>query len=134
MPCYDNYPEPNADEKRSRETMVCLRYLLKALNREVPDWVDYGADNPYGSRSQSNAATAALCELITKLPEYLADKVLWNGRDANARRLADWWEDHQKYDQIRRDCEEEAAEQLAARQSGLAKLTPEEKVALGIRL
>jgi hypothetical protein len=39
-----------------------------------------------------------------------ADRLVYDGRNPMARKLADWWEEHQKADKMRRNRERRDAE------------------------
>ena len=76
-----------------------------------------------------DAAASHLCELCKEAP----DKIIYNGRDPQARKLADWWDEHKKSDLERLAKEKEEALSKDARVSALEKLTSDERRALGVR-
>lgn len=49
-----------------------------------------------------------------------------------ARQLADWWENHQEFDRVRTAEEKRKAKLESLKENILAKLTDEEKEALGL--
>ena len=69
-----------------------------------------------GLRTQNNwfdSMSALLCETIDKFTVEQEEHYLYNGRSKVSRKLADWWETHQKFDRERKEAEilEEAYKQ-----------------------
>jgi hypothetical protein len=75
-----------------------------------------------------------LCNLIRSLPEETLDKIMYDGRNPTARKLADWWERHQKADAERIAKEKQEAYEEELRINALSKLSAEEIKALGLSL
>lgn len=94
---------------------------------------------------------AALCALMTVLEDcstgdraplsanHIADaldRVDWKEAGITRKQLTDWWKSHKAADKVRRDREqlqrEDAERKAMLRKSGLEKLTPAERLALGI--
>jgi len=114
--------EPRAREIESR--LVCE--LLVAFHPRPTDWMLAAADHIYGNESKLDTATAMLCRLC----EELDDEVIYNGRDSMARKLADWWDNHQEADKDRRAEEARLKRVKELQASAMAKLTKEEIEAL----
>jgi hypothetical protein len=85
----------------------------------------------YEARKKIERLEAMLCALIkvTGLDTSL-DKVDWAEAGVDAQDLRKWWTDHQEKDRQRRDRERHEADRERLRAEALAKLSPEEKVAL----
>lgn len=127
MPCTGPGPDPTGD--RLRETASLLVFLTKKLKRRVEKaWVK-AIDHPHSC----DDLTPVLCGLLMKLGNKELTQIVYNARNPQSRRLADWWERHQAAD--RRRLREEAKEQALEerRERALAKLTPAEAAALGFK-
>lgn len=97
MPCNSDYMNPTDKETRLRETAWLYAYALSKLGEEVPPEVGLAAENIYCRKDY----VPALCALLKGLPEEKRDAIVYNARDKDARRLADWWEEHLEADRIR---------------------------------
>lgn len=74
-----------------------------------------------------------LCAMLKSMEPEKRDRIVYNARDKRARRLADWWEYHQAQD-ARHEAERlEAIRIHELRASAAAKLTHEERAALGLK-
>ncbi len=129
MPCRSDYLEANERELESRRVCQHLRYLLKALGKNVPAAIAKAADEYYGDVENLDKNTALLC----KMCQEVDDKHIYNGRDPEARKLADWWDDHQERDRKRLAQEEADKHKAALRATALSKLTKAERDALGVK-
>ena len=119
-------------ERAARNTFERLRNLLVMLNRDIPEWISAGTSY-YSTVAKHNDAAAKLCYMISKLTEKELDKYIYNGRSAESRKLAEWWEKHQQADAKRLKDEQQAKAKNATRKRALAKLTKAERAALGIK-
>ena len=133
MPCRCDYMEASAREVESRNVCNLIKNLLKAKGEPVPDGISRGATNYYGDVSSLDANTAWLCEQCRKFTVDEQNKYLYDGRDANARKLADWWECHQEADAKIVAQEKAKKDHDKLRKQALAKLTVAEKKALGLQ-
>lgn len=98
MPCRCDYMEPSMREKESHRACHLLTLFHGG---SLPAWVHEGAKSIYGSRDHADEATAMLCALC----EQLDDDVIYDGRNPNARKLADWWDEHKANDRKRMEKE-----------------------------
>jgi len=130
MPCSCDHYEPNQAEQESKRACQCLVYVLKTQQRCITPWIINGADSDYGVAIRLKEATVKLCDLCNAMNPVEKDKIIYNGRNAEARKLADWWDEHQKADAERIKEEEQAKKKEKLKQSALSKLTPEEKKAI----
>lgn len=73
--------------------------------------------------------TRLLCEVMTITTDEDTLMYLLNNVDG----LKGWWEEHQRKDKIRTDEEARQRRVAALKQSALAKLTPPERLALGLK-
>ena len=95
MPC----AEPNLD-REDASVRVCklLVYALPAMSLPIPPHVRTAAEDPYGNAGTVDEDTDMLCRLCRGMSELEKDRIIYNGRNPDARRLADWWECHQEVD------------------------------------
>lgn len=98
MPCNSDYMDPTNKEKELQETAKLLVYALKKKRRKVPKWVSDAAKDIY---CLEDKVVPELCSLIRSFHKEDMDRIVYNGRDKTSRRLADWWEEHEKADKKR---------------------------------
>lgn len=125
MPCNSQYMEPTEQEKESKKVAGMLLRLREAgIDPMIEDhkendlklfdnknYLKKVANDPYGDKDQCDALTAQLCATCHYLEmneTTKAQELIYDGRDREARKLADWWEDHQEYDKKKQEEEEEA--------------------------
>lgn len=131
MPCSCSHMEPSAREQESQRVCQLLAYALPLNGETVSADIKAGAASLYGRVDQVDELTDRLCKLCDTMPEPLKSKVIYDGRNPGARKLADWWDEHQKEDKLRKDKEATAARRAAIKAAAMAKLTPEEREVLG---
>lgn len=109
MPCNSDYMEPTEAEQNSKEVCEHLVYIRREVVKHTPDVpllplrVVQAAEDYYGAPELLDELTDALCRACTALENnhrYLY--ILYDGKRKEARRLADWWEEHKKADEKRR--------------------------------
>jgi hypothetical protein len=95
--------EPNAVEQESQLAAQLLFWLAGKvpLTFILPSWTEDAAKSIYGNREQLDCLTQLLCQGCEETP----DEVIYNGRDATARKLADWWDAHKEADAAKEDHE-----------------------------
>jgi hypothetical protein len=64
------------------------------------------------------------------MTEDQLNTIVYNGRDATSRDLADWWDEHEEADRKREAKEQEQARQRALAESAMQKISREELAAL----
>ncbi len=101
MPCNSDYMEPRPGETLSRETAKLIVYVNDKRGIPTSDWIAAAADEYYGAENRVHDLVAILCAFIRNMSPVELSDIVYNGRDATARKLADWWDDHQKADAIR---------------------------------
>lgn len=117
MPCRSDYLAPTERERESGRVLEFLKELAgQPFNHDKPDI--------YGRVDNLDADTARLCTLCQSMGR---------GITLFSLDVQLWWEKHQKADKIRMEQEKTAAEKAALREVALAKLTPEERKALGLK-
>lgn len=114
MPCNCDHLEPKAREREGKLVCELLVYAADGLGLagELPKWVREGAEYVYGPRDEGSPtngggkrvdkAVDMLCQFCRFLDEEqhheLREAVMYDGHKPDARRLADWWEEHQRKD------------------------------------
>lgn len=132
MPCRSDYLEASGQELESQRVCKLIVYLFHRLNQNVDNWIIEASTYYYGNLRRLDEATKILCEACRGLTKEESDKYIYDGRNANARKLADWWERHQEWDKRRVKEENEAIQKVRTRDRALAKLTVKEMKALGL--
>ena len=130
MPCRSDHMEPTAREHESQE----VAWLLCYVKSSAGEWASFKLTNlmqsasrsDYGEVSMVDEWTALLCATIRELPEDLKEKIIWNGRDANARRLAAWWDRHEAWDIERERKELKELETRALAKEAVKKISQSE--------
>jgi hypothetical protein len=133
MACKNWDTEPNYYEVESQRVCRLLQYALTCLNWEHPEWVTRFAARGSCHKEELDRATALLCESCSGMNEEQQRVIIYDGRNPDARSLADWWDRHQESDRRRLAAEADEARRRELRTAALAKLSPEEREALGIR-
>ena len=112
MPCNSEYMRATDREVESQLVAGHLHWLytrLGKLNIITPELVK-AKDDYYGNIGMLDAWTADLCGLIRSLTDEQKDKLLYDGRNAKSRSIADWWDRHQAWDRRREEDEKEEEE------------------------
>lgn len=90
MGCRSDYMEPTAREIENKLVIELLDYVCPKMNLTKP----YPKNNV-------DEATARLCEICTKMGNVEVERIMYDGRNPMARKLADWWDCHQEADRKR---------------------------------
>lgn len=126
------YLEASGQELESRRVCGLLVYLYEKVDKKVPEWVKNGADDYYGNLNRLDEATKMLCEACRSLTEEETEKYIYDAHDKTARKLANWFERHQEWDERRVKEEEESRRKIMLKDRALKKLTLSERQALGL--
>lgn len=131
MPCRSDYLEPNNRERLLQETAQLLVYVRMNTKSgiKVTDKLKAAARNIYCSQDY----VPELCAAIRALTEEEQNRIMYDGRNPDARKLADWWDKHQEADRKRLEEEYRQLKRDELRNKALAKLTPEEREVLGVK-
>lgn len=139
MGCNSDYMEPNYKEAFSKTTAQLLVYVLTSQGKtdQIDKDLQKAASDPYGMVAKSDEMTARLCALVGKMGKREMNKIVYDGRNAQARELAGWWERHQAADAARMQKEAQQAAKVQQESAdkklvdqALKKLAPEEQAAL----
>ncbi len=116
MPCNSDHMEPSHHERES----VKIIGFLKEFGHGLGDKVDC-----YGRVHTIHTDTAKLCKLCTE--------ATIQGRMGMASlELQIWWRDHQVADKKKEQTKQQKKRLEFLKESALAKLTPEDREALGL--
>jgi len=124
--------EPTEYERESKDTCQRLLYALNDTGQPIPRWVKLAASSSYGDVNRINEAVVMLCSTIRAMSPDDFERVVYNAHSKESRKLATWWERHEKADRKREACEAKERAEEELRQAALAKLSPEEQAVLGL--
>lgn len=116
MPCNSDYMQHDAREAESGRVLE----FLKEVNGEL-----FNHNNPsyYGRVATLDSDTAQLCSILGRMGDV----------SGLSLELQLWWRRHQEWDRIREQREVEARQRETTKAQALEKLTPEERIALGVK-
>ena len=97
MPCYT--PDESNDEKESSRVSRLILILDKKTNTESDPRIKKWADTWY--ENHCDIVTPMLCSKIKGLSLSQLENIVYNGRDKNSRKLADWWDEHDEFDKTK---------------------------------
>jgi hypothetical protein len=98
MPCNSDYMNPTEKERQLQETAKLYAYALRSVGLRVPRAVSKAAVNSYCGVD----FVVNLCDLIRNMNQVELERVVYNGHSRESRRLADWWEVHERADEARK--------------------------------
>ena len=101
MPCRCDYMEPSQREAESKRVAQLLCFVYNSLGKRIPHDIKAASTNLYGNVEEVDNYTAKLCEFIHNFSEEELNSIVYDGRNANSRALADWYDVHQEHDRIR---------------------------------
>jgi hypothetical protein len=136
MPCRGPEPvTPTQKGVESRRTCQMLVYILEMFDQHIEDWITEGAkeDEYCWYPEYLDEATRMTCEWCKHAIETgQEDTVIFDAHSRKARRLADWWEEHQELDKKREKAKKAKAKKARAKKKAMSKLTKKDKEALGL--
>jgi len=133
MPCNCDHLKPTELESESRRIAKHVVYAATRLDIALEPWIFKVAVNDYGEPSRAQELTIMLCDMCNQIAaDGKADEFIYNGKIPEARKLADWWDEHQEIDRKRIIAEEVKREKERKKKAALSKLTDEEKEALDL--
>lgn len=110
MPYNTEYMEPTVAERQLREAAKHLVYLSNAMGLNIHESTRAAAADIYGGQDGlGDRRVAHLCRTLQNMSEEELSKHVYDGRKPQARRLADWWDEHQREDWKRREAEAKEA-------------------------
>lgn len=133
MPCDSSYMEPNQTEKNRVEVSQFLVFVFGKLGKEVSKNIVNAANSQYGEDVDLDEVVALLCSTIRKMSKKQLENIVYDAHNGTSRRLANWWEEHQKADEERILHYNKKLEEQRKRKNILKKLTDEEIKFLGLK-
>ena len=130
MPCNSDYMEQNTKERQLQETAKILVYVIEAKGG-VPSKEIQNASTEY--YCNFNKGVSLLCKEIGEMTEEEMNTIVYDGRNPMARQTANWWELHVEADRLRDENKSAKEQQEEIAKIAIAKLTIEEREALGIK-
>lgn len=99
MPCCE--PTQSSTDAQAERTAKAIIIIDKKMGIETDKKIIeiVGAYSFHGN--QCNYLTSVLCAKIRALTKDELEKIVYNARDKDSRFLADWWEEHDKFDKER---------------------------------
>lgn len=92
MPLYDtDLTQTQAEKERMKASQMLMALNLK-LGKKNPTWLIQASEDYYCEETKT---FPALYQTITSLSEDQLNKLVYNGRDPEARKLADWFDTYQ---------------------------------------
>lgn len=126
MPCNCDHMNANSLETELSRVLMLTEELDTGIpvNSRSHDWDGYkaGVYNGGNLKKRADEATANLCNRLQKITDV----------SKYSPEMQIWWRDHQAADLAREAKEKAEAERQSLRNSGIGKLTPEERRALGL--
>lgn len=101
MPCDSGYLAANKYEIESKRCAEGIVHVLSSLSMPCPQWIVDASNNYYGEARRLNEMVIILCDVCTKMTEEQKNIIIYNGKNSKSRKLADWWDEHQKADKER---------------------------------
>jgi hypothetical protein len=123
---------PTNYELEIAETVKNLIYARKELGMEINKELKAAASTIYFTKEEGDKWVAELCGILSGLSKAKENKLVYNAKSADSRKLADWWEEHQAADKKRIADEKKKTKEDQERKTALSKLTPKERKLLGL--
>lgn len=108
MPCNTDHMEPTVRERQMRNAAQVLLYVRTQRGKPVDDMIRTAANDPYGGSIHEDNVVRMLCEEFRDMSDREMNRIVYDGRNREARRAADWWEEHQEEDAKRLLIEQQA--------------------------
>lgn len=102
MPCRSEYMEPTKREKEARRVAELIDYVYYWMGKDPEIDIPRANQLHLDHSAKLDIWTDHLCSLCRNMTEEEKDSCIYNGRERDARRLADWWEEHESADKRRR--------------------------------
>ena len=129
MPCDSSYMNPTGKEKELQKTAKLLIFVYQKLGIQIPDWLQKDADDIYCKNDQ---AVIDLCAALRGLSADQIERIVYDPHSKQARQLADWWDEHQEADKRKEQELMDKERRVNLQKQAIAKLTPDERKALGV--
>lgn len=106
MPCYS--PDPTERELKTLSLSKKIVCVHSKLGTQVPDDILEISKMPHPAYPNQvpdklDRMTSYLCGILRGLDKKTFEEIVYNARCKESRRLADWWEEHEKFDRNRNE-------------------------------
>lgn len=128
MPCSSDGYEPNTIQAESRLAAHLLCYVYLWTHKRIEPWIAEASQDTHGNSRRADELISMLCSACKTMSDNDKDRIMYNGRNKDARMLADWWERHQEIDRQREEEELRKRRKAAA----VAKISKEDREILGL--
>ena len=122
-------PDPRPARLKRMGKMAA--YLLTELHETVPVWI-IKVERGEGKVADLDKLAQFMCARLQALAPLEMETIVYDAHVQIARRLADWWEAHQRADAKAKLARVNQRAKAILKRAALAKLTPEEREALGL--
>lgn len=126
MPCNSDYLEPTHRERELQRAALLLVFVKNKLGISISDELLSSSTDQWCH----NDYIPELCSYIKNMTPNQLKTIVYNGRDAMSRALADWWEEHMTADAERIKRERKQKQEKKLVEKAKAKLTEKELQAL----
>jgi hypothetical protein len=89
---------PDKWEQESKKVAKLLIYIFESMNQSYSPKIKKAAEHVYGDSKRVHKFTAKLCKKLESLDDDQLNRIVYDGRIAKARQLAQWWDDHKEAD------------------------------------
>lgn len=104
MPCNSDHLQQTPFEAQMQLAAQLAVFVADKLQVALPYGVQNAASEYY---AKDMGQTEWLCEQLSGMTEKQLNEIVYDGRNEVSRKLADWWEAHQKADREREAYEAE---------------------------
>jgi hypothetical protein len=127
MPCNSDYLRQTPEEAALQETAQLCQFVASEIGLRLPPTIEKQASEYYAKDKGQVEWLCAFLQALKANDEAKFDAVVYDGRKAISRRLADWWDRHVAADEARERQEAAEARHAQLRKQILAKLSEEER-------
>lgn len=130
MPCLSDYLEPSRREKELQRAAKLYAYALDMFGEKLPEKerakLGVAASKMYCDKDYVPQLGSLLRQKRRECPARF-NEVVYDGRIAQARDLASWWQEHEAADRAREKKERDKNRAIKTVMKALEKLTKEER-------
>lgn len=105
MPCNTDYMEPTVQERQRVEAAKLALFVSRVMDVPAPFGTRKSANHIYGEGADPDSVVRWLCTQMKKEKTPSQIRAFTDITNPDARKLAEWWEEHQREDARREDAE-----------------------------
>jgi len=129
MPCQCEEANPSDRQIEQHNVAELIVSTLRRTGSPPNTLADQHAANVWKLADNADVLTATLCGMLEQIEETQPD-IIYDGRNPQARRLADWWDKHKESDKRRKEAEAKSRKRKSLANAARNKLTDDEFDAL----